>query len=115
MENQIQKSPRHVRGSLFSRLRNKLRQHQSENTQLRERIRQLEASVAAENRKACDLDGRLRRVVDAYATQERGLNDVVRLCVNVDRRVANLSHGNVVFEEATRQLMESLRHVLSCR
>ncbi len=107
--------PRLVSGSLFRRLRDKMRQHRSEKAQLKERIRQLEASVAAENRKACDLDARLRRVVNASASREYGPNDLVRMCVNVDRRMANLSHGNVVYEEATRQLMESLRHVLSSR
>lgn len=120
MENQIQSAatllqPRLVSGSLFRRLREKMRQHQSEKARLKERIRQLEASVAAENRKACDLHARLRRLVNADASREHGPNDLVRMCVSVDRRMANLSHGNVVYEEATRQLMESLRHALSSR
>jgi chromosome segregation ATPase len=104
-----------VSGSLFRRLRQKMRQHRSEKARLQERIRQLETSVAAENRKAADLDRRLHRVVDAYASREHGPNDIVRMCVNVDRRMANLGYGNVVYEEATRQLMESLRHALSSR
>lgn len=104
-----------VSGSLFRRIREKMRQHRSEKARLQERIRQLEASVAAENRKAADLDNRLRRVVNAYASREYGPTDLVRMCVNVDALMANLSHGNVVYEEATRQLMESLRRALSSR
>ena len=104
-----------VSGSLFRRLREKMRQHRSEKARLQEKIRQLESSLAAANRKAADLDRRLHRVVDAYAIRQHGPNDIVRMCVSIDARMANLAHGNVVYKEATRQLIESLRHALSSR
>lgn len=105
--------PRRVSGSLFRRLLKRFREHLSDKRKLEARIRQLEYNVAAEHRKAADLDRRLHRVVDGYASREPGPNEIVRLCVNVDRRQVNSSHGNAVFEEAARQLIESLRHELS--
>ena len=92
-----------------------MRGYVSEKSRLKERLRQLEDSVAAERRKACDLDRRLRRVVDAYASRSGEHNEIVRMCAHVDTRMANLRGGNEVYEEATRQLIESLRHAILSR
>lgn len=101
--------------TIFRRVRKKLRQHCDEKKQLLARMRQLEGVVAEENRKARDLHTRLHRLLDADVFAVRGPQETIRMCVNVDTRLASRAYGNVVYEEATRQLMEGLRQALTSR
>lgn len=108
-------NPETPNDTTFRRVRKKLRQHCDEKKQLLARIRQLEGVVAEENRKARDLHTRLHRLLDADVFADRGPQQTIRMCVNVDARLASLSHGNVVYDEAIRQLVEGLRQALRSR
>lgn len=74
------------------------------------RISELSYQLRDEERKSLDLKWRLERVVKA--TAERHFpGDTITLCVQVDRKTA--SKFPAIWEEATRQLGESIRKEMS--
>lgn len=80
----------------------------------RQQIADLQRQIEQQKRQTQSTEDRLHRIVDGSATRLPEYPNLVRLCVMVDTKQANLSNANI-WEEATNQLIQSLRQELSRR
>jgi len=80
----------------------------------RQQIADLQRQIEQQKRQTQSTEDRLHRIVDGSATQLPERPNIIRLSVDVDATQANI-RGPAIWEEATNQLIQSLRQELSRR